>query len=175
MKFIVHFFKLGMWNDSWKIFTSQNLHGLIHEKFTRSQNLHGVKIYTGSIPRRQNLHGHKDTERNKIHGIEIHGAESAHRVIAYWISWKVFAPGKRFRTSSQDPWEGRLHRLPIDPREMCLTSFPVLLLLWLASIDSKAGVQNSYLMVGQKKKFPHPRAKMYAERARSSLTPQALW
>ena len=42
------------------------------------KNLHGVKIYTGSIPRRQNLHGHKDTERNKIHGIEIHGAESAH-------------------------------------------------------------------------------------------------
>ena len=42
------------------------------------KNIHGVKIYTGSISRRQNLHGHKDTERNKIHGIEIHGAESAH-------------------------------------------------------------------------------------------------
>ena len=49
------------------------------------KNIHGVKIYTGSIPRRQNLHGHKDTERNKIHGIEIHGAESAHRdSVAKW-------------------------------------------------------------------------------------------
>ena len=47
------------------------------------KNICGVKIYTGSITRRQNLHGHKDTERNKIHGIEIHGAESAHRMLLW--------------------------------------------------------------------------------------------
>ena len=34
---------------------------------------------TVSIPRHPNLHGQKDTEPNEMHGIEIHGAESAHR------------------------------------------------------------------------------------------------
>ena len=43
------------------------------------KNIHGVKIYTVSISRSQKLHGQKNTETNKIHGIEIHGAESAHR------------------------------------------------------------------------------------------------
>ncbi len=38
----------------------------------------------------QNLHGHKDTEQNVMHGIEIHGAESAHR-------YKVLPPtGRNF-------------------------------------------------------------------------------
>ncbi len=40
-------------------------------KYARSQ----LKKYSRS----QNLHGQKDTEPNVIHGIEIHGAESAHR------------------------------------------------------------------------------------------------
>ena len=43
------------------------------------KNIHGVKIYTVSISRSQKLHGQKNTETNKIHGIEIHGAESAHQ------------------------------------------------------------------------------------------------
>ena len=40
------------------------------------KKIYGLKIYTGS---RQNIHVLKDTERNKIHGIEIHGAESEHQ------------------------------------------------------------------------------------------------
>jgi len=44
------------------------------------KNIHGVKIYTVSISRSRNLHGQKDTETNIIHGIEIHGAESAHQI-----------------------------------------------------------------------------------------------
>ena len=46
------------------------------------KNIHGVKIYTVSISRSQKLHGQKNTETNKIHGIEIHGAESAHLIVA---------------------------------------------------------------------------------------------
>jgi len=45
---------------------------LWYQKYARSQLKYS---------RSQNLHGQKDTEQNVIHGIEIHGAESAHQYI----------------------------------------------------------------------------------------------
>jgi len=47
-----------------KIITSPNLHGLIHEKYSRSQNLHGLN-FTASKFTRSQRHGEKQNTRNR--------------------------------------------------------------------------------------------------------------